>query len=212
MTIIIGIVSQKGGVGKSTLARLIAREIAAQDWTVKIADLDVSQATSYKWRSRRLSHQLEPDVPVEQFARVDRALGNADHYHLMILDGAPHATAATEEIAKASHLVIIPTGLALDDLEPGVQLAHDMVKKKVPRTKIVFALCRAGDSMREIAEARDYISNARYEVLNGELHEKAGYRLASDEGKAVTETRFSSLNVKAEVLAQSIVDKIAELA
>ena len=54
MAMIVGIVSQKGGVGKSTLARLIAREFAAQDWQVKIADLDVSQATSFHWRSRRL--------------------------------------------------------------------------------------------------------------------------------------------------------------
>ncbi len=39
MAIIIGAVSQKGGVGKSTIARLVAREFAAQDWAVKIADL-----------------------------------------------------------------------------------------------------------------------------------------------------------------------------
>jgi cellulose biosynthesis protein BcsQ len=46
MAIIIGVVSQKGGVGKSTITRLVARELAAQDWQVKIADLDISQATS----------------------------------------------------------------------------------------------------------------------------------------------------------------------
>jgi ABC-type transport system involved in cytochrome bd biosynthesis fused ATPase/permease subunit len=51
MALIIGVVSQKGGVGKSTIARLIARELAAQDWEVKIADLDISQATSYHWRA-----------------------------------------------------------------------------------------------------------------------------------------------------------------
>jgi chromosome partitioning protein len=32
MAMIVGIVSQKGGVGKSTVARLIAREFAAQGW------------------------------------------------------------------------------------------------------------------------------------------------------------------------------------
>jgi cellulose biosynthesis protein BcsQ len=54
MGIVIGVVSQKGGVGKSTVARLVAREFAAQNWSVKIADLDISQATSFKWRARRL--------------------------------------------------------------------------------------------------------------------------------------------------------------
>lgn len=39
--LIIGCISQKGGVGKSTLARLIAREYANSGWNVKIADLDI---------------------------------------------------------------------------------------------------------------------------------------------------------------------------
>jgi Mrp family chromosome partitioning ATPase len=46
MTLMIGMVSQKGGVGKSTMSRLVAREYAAAGWEVKIADLDVSQGTS----------------------------------------------------------------------------------------------------------------------------------------------------------------------
>lgn len=40
MAAIIGIVSQKGGVGKSTLARLVAREYANAGWRAKIVDLD----------------------------------------------------------------------------------------------------------------------------------------------------------------------------
>jgi len=38
-----------------------------------------------------------------------------------------------------------------------------------------------------------------------------GYRRASDEGKAATETRYLSLNQRAEVLAQSVVNKISVL-
>ena len=47
MAVTIGMVSQKGGVGKSTLSRLVAREYALAGWNVKIADLDVSQGTSF---------------------------------------------------------------------------------------------------------------------------------------------------------------------
>ena len=52
MTVLVGVISQKGGVGKSTLARLIAREYAAAGWDVKIADLDISQGTSTDWKQR----------------------------------------------------------------------------------------------------------------------------------------------------------------
>src|SRR5712691_712203 len=143
MAIVIGVVSQKGGVGKSILARLIARELAAQDWQVKIGDLDISQATNYHWRSRRLQHSLVPDISIEQYGRVEQALRNADQYDLLVLDGAPHASQATRDIARASDLTIIPTGLAVDDLQPGVILAHELVQY-VPASKIVFALCRVG--------------------------------------------------------------------
>jgi chromosome partitioning protein len=211
MGIVIGVVSQKGGVGKSTIARMIAREFAAQDWRVKIGDLDISQATSFKWRTRRLQSRVEPDVPIEQFGRVEQVLKVIDQYDLIVLDGAPHATAATEQIARASDLVVIPTGLAVDDLEPGVLLAHDLVKAKIPRQRIVFALCRVGTSDGEIADARRYIGDAGYAVLAGTLPEKVGYRRASDEGRAATETRFQSLNQAAEQIAQRIVDRISEL-
>ena len=211
MAIIIGVVSQKGGVGKSTIARLIAREMAAQDWLVKIADLDISQATSYHWRARRLQRAMEPDISIEQYGRVDQALKSAEHFDVLVLDGAPHATQATQQIAKVSDLVIIPTGLAVDDLQPGVTLAHDLMKH-VPRQKVVFALCRVGNSQAEIAEARQYLTEAGYQVLAGELPEQVGYRRASDEGKAATETRYQSLNQRAEAIAQSVVNKISALA
>ena len=100
MALIIG-VGRRKAAGKSTIARLIARELAAQDWEVKIADLDISQATSYHWRARRLQHAMEPDISIEQYGRVDQALKSAEHFDLLVLD-KPHATQATQQIAKAA--------------------------------------------------------------------------------------------------------------
>jgi chromosome partitioning protein len=211
MSLIVSMVSQKGGVAKSTLARLLAREFAAQGWNVKIADLDISQGTSFQWRARRLQAQVEPDVPVEQFGNVDKALHLADQYDMLIFDGAPHSTSATRAIALGSDLTVIPTGLAIDDLQPAVTLAHDLVKHGVPRDRIVFALCRVGDSAPEIEEARNYLQQAGYSILPGALPEKTAYRRASDEGRALTETRFPSLKGRAEELAQGMVDRISQL-
>jgi len=211
MAIIVSFVSQKGGVYKSTLARLLAREFAAQYWNVKIADLDISQGTCFQWRARRLEHQIEPDVSVEQFGSVDKALRIADQYDMLIFDGAPHSSSATRAIALASDLTVIPTGLAVDDLQPAVTLAHDLVKNGVAKNKLVFVLCRVGDSANEIEDARVYLNEAGYDVLAGALPEKVAYRRASDEGRALTETRFPSLNERAEEVAQGMVDKISQL-
>lgn len=211
MTFIIGIVSQKGGVGKSTLSRLIAREYAAANWNVKIADLDISQGTSFNWQSRRLARGILPEIAVERFGTVDQALKVAGHYNLLIIDAPPHSTSGTLRVAKASNLLILPTGLALDDLEPTVLLAHELVKSGVPKDRLVFVFTRVGDSEAELLEARNYLAKAGYAALQHGLPEKVAYRRANDEGKALTETRFASLNGQADRLAQEIVDALQQV-
>jgi chromosome partitioning protein len=208
MAIIIGIVSQKGGVGKSTIARLIAREFANSDWTVKIADMDTHQGTSFHWTKRRAANQITPDIRTEAFSSVKAALKDADNFDLFIFDGAPHATPVTRDIAQASDMIILPTGLAIDDLEPQVILAHELVKNGTAPAKIAFILWRVGESDAEIAEARDYITRAGYRILDGAVPDRTAYRRASDYGLAATETKFQTLNEKADAAAQSIVDAV----
>ncbi|WP_420419655.1 ParA family protein [Pacificispira sp.] len=211
MSLIIGVVSQKGGVGKSMIARLIAREYAAAGWGVKIADLDIQQGTNFSWQGRRLRNGIEPAIQVERFATADQALRIADYYDLLVLDGPPHATVGTVRIAAASDLLILPTGLALDDLEPTVLLAHELAKTGIQPDRLVIVFCRVGDSIAELREAIKYVKQAGYRCLSGFLPEKVGYRRAGDEGRAATETRYTSLNTKADELAQSVIDKLQEL-
>jgi chromosome partitioning protein len=209
MALLIGVVSQKGGVGKSTIARMVAREYAHAGWRVKIADLDIAQGTSFNWQARRLQNRITPDVPVERFGTLALAQKVGPHYDLLVLDGPPHATEGTLAIANAAQLTVLPTGLALDDLEPQVLLAHELVRRGVSATRLAFALVRVGDSDVELNDARAYLSRAGYSVLPGHLPEKVGYRRASDEGRAATETRFPSLNQRADELAQAVVDRMS---
>ena len=52
MPIIVSFISQKGGVGKSTLARALAA-VAAYGMRVRLADLDAQQATVIEWERTR---------------------------------------------------------------------------------------------------------------------------------------------------------------
>jgi len=211
MALRLGVVSQKGGVGKSTIVRLIASEYAKNDWRVKIADMDLSQGTSTRWNERRLRNAIDPEVSVEQFSRVTQATRTAKNYDLLIFDGAPHSNAQTLEVAKVSNLVILPTGTALDDLEPTVQLANELSKKKIPKERIAVTFCRVGNSEVELAEAQAYVNSSEYFLLKGEMPERTGYRRASDAGRAATETAFQTLNQRADEIVQAIVDRIGEI-
>lgn len=206
----VGAVSQKGGVGKSSLIRLVAREFASAGWQVKIADFDIKQGTCVNWKIRREQNSLEPEIAVETFRTVPQVERILNSYDLLLYDGQPHSTAATLEIARTCDKLLLPTGLSRDDLEPSILLAHELIKHKVEQEKFAFVLCRVGDSNNEISEARSYIKRAGYLVLEGEIPEKIGYRRAMDDGRSITEAIHPSLKSKAEKVAQSLIDFITK--
>jgi chromosome partitioning protein len=204
---IIGFVSQKGGVGKSTLAQAVAREAAAGGLSVKIADLDMLQKTSVDWTCRRLEAGLEPVVPVEPFGTAAHAIKSAEHYDVLVLDGPARADQGTLEIARMADLIVQPAGPSLADLRPAVAVFHKLVKSGVDPSKLVVALCRIGSEAEE-RSARDYVQRAGYEVLAGALYERPAYRQAQDAGLAVTETKYAGLSQRADALIQSLFDKL----
>lgn len=204
---IIAFLSQKGGVGKSTLARAFASEAKKSGLAVKLADLDTQQGTSSDWHRQRLNNGHEAVGSVEVFKKASEALKLADNFDVLILDGAPRASSASLEIAKKADLVILPSGASRDDLMPTIKLAHELVQKGIPRNQIHIALTRVSTES-EIKDAREYIELSGHNALDGYLPEKPAYRQAQNEGLAVTETRFKTLNIRADQLIKSISDVI----
>ena len=202
----ISIISQKGGVGKSSIARTLAREFADNGLETLIADMDVSQSTSTEWNSIRMEQNIKPDISVQQFRTVESALKLQSHYDIIIFDGAPHATKQTLEMVKKSDLSILPTGISKDDLNPQIRLAHELLKNGVHMSNFAFVFCRVGNSDSQLKEATEYLNLTPYYLLENIIKEKDGYRMALDSGKALTETSFTSLNKRADKVMQEIFD------
>ena len=78
-----------------------------------------------------------------------------------------------------------------------------------PRPSSHFALNRIGTPAEE-AEARNYIAEAGYTVLDGCLLERPAYRKAQNTGYAVTETSYAGLNAKADALIQAMIDEVGD--
>lgn len=207
----IGFGSQKGGVWKSTLARALGTAFAANDWSVKIADLDTKQGTCTAWQQRRLRNGITPDVPVQMFGNVATAISKAGDADLLIFDGAPHASTETVEIAKACDLMILPTGLSVDDLEPTVTLANTLADKHgIEPRRIVFALCKA-TSTAEVQAAREYLGKTRFATLEGSIQHKPAYSRALDAGQSLIETPYKAPREQAMQVVQSAIAKFEEL-
>lgn len=202
---IIAFLSQKGGVGKSTLARAFAREASINNLSVKIADLDTQQGTVVDWHRQRLHNGHKSVASVESFESASAAVKNTKDSDLLVLDGPARASKATLEIAKQAHLVVIPSCASRDDLIPAIKLANELKKKGIKNKSIVIAITRVSTES-EVVDAKEFISEAGHQSLEGCLFEKAAYRLAQNEGLAITETRYKTLNQKASKLIQSIID------
>jgi len=206
----IGVLSQKGGVGKSTLTRALAVEYARNDWDVKIADMDLKQSTSTIWNRKRMDIGFEPKIAVEPFSNVKDALKASENYDLIIFDGAGQADIQTLEIAKICDYIILPTGVTADDLEPQVKLAHELKKKGIARERIGMCLSRVGNSKTELEAAEEYIRATGYSFL-GKVAEKTSIGQCSDMGLAANETKYDSINNIADELIQNIYNHIEQL-
>lgn len=205
---IISCVSQKGGVGKSSIARTIAVEFTRAKWNVLLADIDSSQSTSKNWNEKRRNDaKIKPMVNCQTFSVTYKALNLASDFDLVIVDGAPHSTSGTLEAALQSELVILPTGTSIDDLETQINLAAELVDSGVSINNIRFAVYSVG-SASQAAEAIDTVREAGFEAFDDVIDFKLGYIKAFDVGFCATETRYKSLNAKAASLIQSINEKL----
>jgi chromosome partitioning protein len=207
---VIACLSQKGGVGKSTLSRLIARTYAAGDWRVKIADFNTKQKTSVDWCALRMAHGIIPEIAAEAFTSIKPAL--RQDYDLLVLDGRPDSDTSTLECAREATMIVVPTGVTIDDLKPQVLFAHELRSRGILAHKIIFVLNKSVDSPIAVADARRYITEAGYVLAKTDLPMKTGYQIAQNSGKALSETAFTTLNERAEQLATELAERATMLA
>lgn len=206
----IGIIGQKGGTGKSTLARLISVNFALNQWRVKLADMDTKQGTSIRWNARRMQNGFVPEISVEQFSTVAGAVRGASGFDSLVFDGSPHSHSQTLEIARLSDFIFFTTGTAIDDLEPGVSLAKELIGKGIPKNKMYFAFCRVGSSLAELNESKDILNRGGFQYLNGVLYEKTTVRRAHDNGQCAIETPYKSVNESNDIMMEHF-SKLIEL-
>jgi chromosome partitioning protein len=207
MPLTVSFVSQKGGVGKSALARALAVVLQQAGMNVLVADLDVQQDTIAEWAKLRAARGIAPSIEVRSFKTADDAIIAGDTADVLIIDAPARTSAGTLELARQSDLVVQPSGCGLDDLRPAVLLFHELLAAAVSRERLVVALCRTAGGPEEGA-ARRYLQKAKYEVLATTLPEHVRYREAMNRGQALTETADKSLNCRAQALIDELVKKV----
>ena len=211
MLVVVGLLSQKGGVGKSTLARAIAAAGVRGGITTRIADLDSQQVTVGEWGERRDDEGIEPAIPIVAVRNAAEALGSARQGdQLLVVDGAARTGTDTLDMALGADLIIQPCGAGYDDLDPAIRFFHELSAAGVPKDRLVVALCRIATE-REEEMARRYIGKLGYAVLPGSIPEKASFRDAHNRGLAVSEVAQEPLKSKVDVVVNAIFERLTAI-
>src|SRR5215212_10404994 len=99
----IGVLSQKGGAGKTTLSVHLAVAAQQEGYRVAIIDLD-PQATARKWGDKR--QEAEPEEVGDHAERLPQLAeaARANGADLLIIDTAPNADRASLAAARLADL------------------------------------------------------------------------------------------------------------
>ncbi len=206
MPVVVSFVSQKGGVGKSTLARALLA-VAGHEMKTRLADLDPQQGSVVAWEEARRRTAAGERYDVVGYKTLAEALAAAGDVDLLIIDTPGGTNPTTLDIARASHLVVQPTGASADDLVPAVLTFHELIKGGVPKERLAAAVCRVLSPAEEVV-VRAYLEHAGYQVLAGAISERSAYREAQNRGQAITETRIDKLNAQADALIEALLEKV----
>ena len=112
---VIGILNQKGGVGKTTLATCLAVAFEQDKKKVVLIDLD-PQATACFWHDTR--KQDYPTVISIQPVRLDAIISGANEQgvDIVIIDGAAIQREISNDVARVSNFILLPTKPAVFDV------------------------------------------------------------------------------------------------
>ncbi len=205
---IISFLSQKGGVCKSSLARATAVEFTKSGWDVHVADMDTRQMSTLSWLEDRREQEITPMFTCAGYPDAPTALRAKASYQLLIIDGPASADRMTKAFAEASDLIVLPTGVTKDDLRPQLNLANDLALDGIPRNKIVMAVMKVpAGADKEAMRTRRSIQDWGFDVAPGWHPMRVAIGQAMDNGLALTETRYSTLNERADKIVQFIADR-----
>jgi chromosome partitioning protein len=167
--------SQKGGVGKSTLARSAAVALAYAGRKVLLADFDVDQRTCMRWQAQRVARALTPAIEVAAFSKEKKLRRVEFEYQDIVIDTRGQHDELSLDLAVSSDVVYLPSSFSLDDVSPTLRVVESLRNAGVPSTRLAIVFCRTGGSKRQEQQARSILEMNRIAVLDPVLPQKDGF-------------------------------------
>jgi chromosome partitioning protein len=179
----VGILAQKGGAGKTTLALHWAVEAQAHGESVAVIDTD-PQGSAAAWGERRQS-----DTPLVLRAESDQLHSaieacRANDVGYVFVDTMPRVERSSLEAAKLADLVVIPCGPSIVDIE-AIGATVSIVERTSTPAVIVLNQGRPGSGIND--KAVSVLSQYGLAVCPVQIMRRAALADAFTDGRAVRE-------------------------
>jgi chromosome partitioning protein len=189
----IGVLNQKGGVGKTTLSVNIAASLARGGARVLLIDAD-PQGSALDWAAARQEPALFTVVgfPRPQIHKEIDQLGHG--YDHIVIDGPPRVTELVRSAIMASDVVLIPVQPSPYDVwaaEEVVKLVREAVIFK-EKLKTAFVINRKIVNTAIGRDVGDALAQYELPVFAATVSQRVLFAEAASQGKAVFELEPSS--------------------
>lgn len=104
---ILALLNQKGGVGKTTLAVHIATSLALRGHKVLLVDAD-PQGSAMDWSASRAGEALFPVIGLATRNLHKEILAHIPNYDAIVIDGPPRVNELARAAIMAADLILIP--------------------------------------------------------------------------------------------------------
>ena len=203
---IIGVLNQKGGVGKTTIAVNLAHALSRVGCRVLLVDAD-PQGSALAWSAVRAEDPLFPVVGMPKPTLHKDLPSVARDYAHVIIDGAPRVNELCRAAIMASDFVLIPVQPSPYDVWASEEVVRLVREARVFKETLnaAFAINR---KIVNTAIGRDVVTAlAAYEfpILDATLSQRVVFAESAAEGRTVLEVEPTGLAAaEVEQLARAI--------